>query len=158
MWTALLAFAGGVLAVAMKGYVDLLLDRRREKRQVQVAARLVYEELYSASMGIETDLFVQQVPSLEHFSTSAWEEYSALLATELDFELWRLTVIGYDALRGARELCEAYGHAVRLEDLDDEDREKFCENLVDLQRTIANARGIVADLIKGRERDPFPGT
>jgi hypothetical protein len=159
MWTALLAFGGGVAAVALKGYVDLSLERRREGRARQVAARLVFEELWTASEGISADLFLGDVPSVEIFSSSAWNEHKALVGAALDFEDWRLVIVGYDAVEDARRLC-----AVQLEVRDELPLPRgapldsdFVGTLDDLRRSIALARQIVAKLIRGYEWDPFPG-
>lgn len=155
VWTALLAFTGGVVAVGLKGWVDYLLESRREHRALQVAARLVYEELWTASAGIETDLFMQEVPRPEQFTWSAWEENRERIATALDFEYWRLVATaGYAAVRGARELCEE--EIAKASGSRTLTSKKLYDDLTFLQRDIASAREIVAELIEGRESDPFP--
>jgi hypothetical protein len=154
--SVLLAFAGGVVAVALKGYVDLLLDRRREKRAVQVAARLVYEELWGATMGIEGDLFIHKLPRAAWFTTSAWDENKALLAPAMTFESWRNMATGYGSMLDARELAEREapdGFATRELDADDG---KIYQVFLDLQHSLSISLDAVAELIEGHERDPYP--
>jgi hypothetical protein len=71
VWTALLAFAGGVAAVGLKSWVDYALEHRREHRAVQVAARLVYEELWVAASELSSDLFASEIPRPEALTDSA---------------------------------------------------------------------------------------
>ena len=151
VWTALAAFTGGAIAVGLKGWVDYALERRRDRRAVQVAARLVYEELWNASAGIQTDLFLGEIPQPEQFERNAWEENRVLIASALDFEYWRLVATsGYGAIRSARELCEeAHGSRTPM-------NKKLQDDLIGLQFSIANARGVIAELIEGYESDPFP--
>jgi hypothetical protein len=155
MWTALLAFTGGVVAVGLKGYADYRLERRREHRAVQVAARLVYEELWNASAGIKTDLFMREIPEPEQFTWSAWEENRVLIASSLNFEYWRLVATsGYASVRSARQVCEeeiAKAHGSRILK-----SQKVYDDLIGLHFSIANARGVIAELIDGYESDPFP--
>jgi hypothetical protein len=154
MWNALFAFTGGVAAVALKGWVDYLLERRKERRLVQVAARLVYEELWTASAGIETDLFLGNVPNPTMFTTNAWNENKTLVASALDFEHWRLVTVAYSAVEDARAVCiDAKGP--RKLAYTNADR-NFLGSIRDLQGSIGSARGIVAELIEGAEWDPFP--
>jgi hypothetical protein len=161
VWTALIAFAGGVAAVALKGYVDYVFERRRERRERQLAARLVYDELWGASAGIQADLQLGLIPDEHNFSSKAWDDRNkALISSALKFELWRHVVDGYNALASAQEMCERE----RRRDPDNNDLPlgsrsldaQFVDGIDDLRFTIANAREIVGKLIKGYEWDPFP--
>jgi hypothetical protein len=153
VWTALLAFAGGVAAVALKGYVDYVLERRREHRALQVAARLVYEELWGASAGIATGLFMGRVPAPEQFTESAWDENKALIGGAVDFEHWRLVLSGYYSVAGARELsAKALGKASSREITS----ARLQVQLADCQHSIAIACDVVGALITGFDKDPFP--
>jgi hypothetical protein len=161
VWTALIAFVGGVAAVALKGYVDYIFERRRERRERQLAARLVYDELWSASTGIEASFFGRRIPSEEDFPTTAWNEHNrALISAALDFEHWRLVVYGYDSVAEAREMCERErrrhpdNNDLPLSERRLDDR--FAEGLDERRASIASAREIVGRLIRGVEWDPFP--
>jgi hypothetical protein len=153
VWTALLAFAGGVAAVALKGYVDYALERRRDRKDVEVAARLVYEELWTAAAEIDAQLFMLRVPSPEHFVSDVWTDNKKLLAREMDFEMWRLLVFGYDAVETARMLSEEHFEDTASPELTSE---KLRADLIDTNRTITTAMSTVSDLIADADFDPFP--
>lgn len=104
---ALLAFLGGVAAVGVKGWVDLALERRRERLAARAAARLLRDEfsvveLWGHAMAHEEEWFEL---GAEHdygdrgFDHDTWREQRAVLAPALDDEMWGMISAGYYALR-----------------------------------------------------------
>lgn len=153
MWTALLAFAGGVVAVALTGWVNYVFERRREQRELQVAARLVYEELWGAAAGISSDLFTGEIPAVSNFTESAWQAHKEIIAGALDFEHWRLVQSGYYSVADARQMAaEALNRTPSGEITRATEQVQFA----DIQHSIVLAGEIIADLIEGGAKDPFP--
>lgn len=143
--------------MSLKGYVDYLFERRRERRALQVAARLVYEELWLASESIGGALVAGKTPAPGFaeaaFSESAWDEHKALIANALDIERWRLALSGYWSLEAARGASEdALDESVPGETMS----AKLHEVLFECAQGIEIARDIVAELIDGFDKDPFP--
>jgi hypothetical protein len=105
MLTALLAFLGGVTAVALKGWIDYGLEARREQKALRAAVRLIATELGGASdylrtvLGPPEDISFGWWPKLSSpFGTSTWDEHRHLLAANASAVDWRLVRQAYSSM------------------------------------------------------------
>jgi hypothetical protein len=91
---ALLAFIGGVIAVALKGWVDYALEERRERKAARAVARLMTSELGTArvylwSVANARDEVGWWSKEPSPFLTPAWGEHRYVLAATAEPFDWR---------------------------------------------------------------------
>jgi len=103
-----LAFLGGVAAVAAKSWLDYLLERRRERRAVRSAARLISEELSSIGVhaSVVEDVAEWSEPGEWAFDHDIWRENKALLSSNLDYHGWLAVASGYRSVRSFESVPE----------------------------------------------------
>ena len=106
---ALLAFIGGVLAVAIKGWIDFVLEQRRERRAVRATTRLLRAELGDARAYLQVVLKdggqwwrVEPPP----FDAAAWDQHRYLVAAWTNVAEWHLVALAYRSMRGLRARYE----------------------------------------------------
>lgn len=99
----LLAFVGGVLAVAAKGWVDLILERLRERRQLVAAARIVEREFNWMGMYFAMILDAERWEEPGHwaFDHAVWREHKLQLASALGWREWERVSVAYEQVRQA---------------------------------------------------------
>jgi hypothetical protein len=90
MVPALLGFLGGLLAVALKGWVDYALAARRERKPLRAALRLLADEASDAHAGIQQLLKRGEWDAVPVATT--WPENRVLLASHLDELGWPLAI------------------------------------------------------------------
>jgi hypothetical protein len=80
-----LGFLGGLLAVGLSGWVTLALEKRRERRANRVAARLVADDLSTASAFLRTMQHFGRwlTPEDGDLRVASWDEGRPLLAASL---------------------------------------------------------------------------
>jgi len=96
--TALFGVIGVVIGAFIAGGVDLYLERRRERDQIEQAKRLVADETYAAWMQLRQFAKDWRAPTFQteafarrYLPTDAWEAHKATLARRraLGDEEWR---------------------------------------------------------------------
>jgi hypothetical protein len=119
---ALLGFLGGLLAVAFKGWVDYLLETRRERRPVRAAIRMLVDEASDAEAALSAILTagVWGGPGVE----SNWPESRGLLAATLSRDEWPLAINVRLRVRTINGLIMSHA---RSEELSDDDRRRLAE-------------------------------
>lgn len=97
----LLAFIGGVAAVAAKGWLDYILERRRERAQLRSAARLIAGEFSGIAIHVQTVEELGKWQELDEwgFDHDAWRENKALLAANLSYLDWITVSMAYRSVR-----------------------------------------------------------
>lgn len=95
--TFVLGFVAGVATLALKAALDFYFERRRERRAVRAAARLVGHELGSASIWLQTVAGAGRwmTPEGWAFDHDVWRENKTLLAMALTDARWLTMATGY---------------------------------------------------------------
>jgi hypothetical protein len=92
-----IGFIGGLAAIALKGSVDFWFERRRERRAVRGAARLLAHEFdfFALWLDMVIDGGVWEEPEDWTFDREVWKDTKTLLASGLPDRFWGVVTTGY---------------------------------------------------------------
>jgi hypothetical protein len=154
---AVLAFIGGVTAVAVKGWIDYALEERRERKVLRAVARLISSELGGTKAFLQTVLVTDDrvgwwPKETSPFATPAWNEHRYLLAAGTNSVDWRLMRQAYASMPGLEAQYERATRGGKLGAPLHEDERAIVELDIDI---IDTAIKTLADLENARL--PFEG-
>ena len=97
--TAVLALCGVVVGGAINLVSGIVLDRRRQGREIRTAARLIVTELASIRDKLEDLLRRKTWGAISHVDVTRWTEHEGQLAAALDNSDWTSVHSLYRSIR-----------------------------------------------------------
>jgi len=152
MEVAIFSLIGVVLGGIITGGTQMFLERRRERRAVRRAKRLVGGELLHASMILrslsDSKIWPSSPDATSVLPTSAWQEHRAHLADVLDEDLWNQLVTTYSRLEIVRVLAKDLLADAPLSDAMIESMKDTAIKLERLHRALGRGGGRLEDIPK----------
>jgi hypothetical protein len=144
--SVLFGFLGGLAAVALKGWVDYLLEARRERRATRAATRLVTAELSNWAIWIRYVLHVEEwAPPVRDSSFAWWDEHRGLLAANVPGHTWDAITSAYALIH---DVETHYKHALADDrgGLTEHDADHLTEAVTSVDEAVRRLREIEPDL------------
>lgn len=134
--TGLFAIGGVIVGGGLNLVSGMVLDRRRERRNLRSAARLIHSELKLIEIVLGTVLSSGRWGELPEIDTGRWVEYERDLSVWLSNADWESLAVVYQSIAlFATESAEA-----KLEATDDEPVDMSGEDLAHVRLTLETVR------------------
>jgi hypothetical protein len=134
MGQAIIGLVGVVIGGLLTGGVEFALERRRERRRGQAAARLVHAELSDIDAYVKASLFRRAwlADPKEVLQGESWREEKGALAEAPGFDGWYPISGAWGWITQLNQILELLGEGAGADPLDDRDREFFKIGLLQL--------------------------
>ncbi len=142
--TGLFAIGGVIVGGGLNLASGMALDRRRERRSLRSAARLIHSELKTIEGDLNMALMLEHWGEIPTIATNRWSEYEEDLSVWLSNADWESLVGVYQSIAlFASEFAEARGDAP-----DDQPVEMSSEDLAHIRLTLETIQDTLARIRK----------